>query len=45
MRFHGGGVDVRVLKETKKGMQKYVASHYVVAKKVPMEPMHSRPKH
>ena len=44
MRFHGGGVDVRVLKETKKGMEKYVASHYDVAKKVPIEPPHPRPK-
>jgi hypothetical protein len=44
MRFHGGGVDVRVLKETKNGTQKYFASHYDIAKKVPMEPMHSRPK-
>jgi hypothetical protein len=42
MRFHGGGVDVRVLKETKNGTQKYVASHYVVAKKVPIEPPHPR---
>lgn len=44
MRFHARGVDVRVLKETKQGTQKYFVSHYFVAKKVPMEPTHSKPK-
>jgi len=41
MRFHGGGVDVRVLKETKKG-PRYRASHYDLAISQ-IEPVHHPP--
>jgi hypothetical protein len=42
MRFHGGGVDVRVLMQTKKGPRLY-ATHYNVAVSQ-IEPSHPRPK-
>lgn len=37
MRFHGGGVDVRVLKQTKQGTLIYKASHYDIAEPQPVE--------
>lgn len=41
MRIHGGGVDVRVLKESKKG-PRYYASHYDIAISQ-IEPVHHPP--
>jgi len=43
MRFHGGGVDVRVLVQTKKGPRLY-ATHYNIAVSQ-IEPPHPKPKH
>jgi hypothetical protein len=39
VRFHGGGIDVRVVAQTKKGKMEYLASHYDIAVSQ-MEPTH-----